>query len=262
MTELRNKLKGLQDQHEMALISFIMAAMPEPELCLDCIKAIEQGGGDAVELGVPFSDPLADGAVIEKIHHQGIARGLNLRRSLDFADKVHQVAKLPLVLFTYFNPIYQMGMEVFARECRSAGIQAVIVPDLPLDELQLRAHCDLEFIPMVAPSSRAERLDMAAAMQPSFIYCVSVRGVTGVRSLPEEEIRAYLAKVKKKTESPLALGFGISSPEQIRTFKNAADGVVVGSHLAQTIEEYSSRPHLLPARIESTIAGLKKACVS
>lgn len=260
MLTLRNKLKGLQDQHEIALISFIMSLLPNEKLCLECIKAIEQGGGDAVELGVPFSDPLADGAVIEKLHHQGIAMGLNLRRSLEFADKVQQVSQLPLILFSYFNPIYQMGMDHFARECQSVGIQAVIVPDLTLDELQLRAHPELEFIPMVAPSSSEERVDLAAAMHASFIYCVSVRGVTGVRSLPEEEIRTYLNNVKAKTDSPLALGFGISSAEQIAAFRDAADAVIVGSHLAQIIEEYSARPKFLPAVMESTIAGLKKAC--
>ncbi len=260
MIELRNKIKGLQEQQELALISFIMAALPEQKLCLDCIKAIEQGGGDVLELGVPFSDPLADGAVIEKLHHQGIAMGLNLRRSLDFVDQVRQFSKLPLVLFSYFNPIYQMGMAEFTQECQAVGIQAVIIPDLSLDELQLRSHPDLELIPMVAPSSSDERLNLLAGMQPSFIYCVSVRGVTGVRSLPEEEIKDYLARVRERTEAPLALGFGISSPDQIKTFRNCADGVVVGSHLAQIIEEYGSKPHLLPPRIESTIAGLKKAC--
>lgn len=260
MSALRNKLKNLQEQHEMALISFIMSVLPDEKLCLECIRAIEQGGGDAVELGVPFSDPLADGPVIEKLHHQGIAMGLNLKRSLDFAAKVKQVSQIPLILFSYFNPINQMGMDNFNCECRSAGIQAVIVPDLTLDELQLRAHPDLEFIPMVAPSSSDERMDLAAAMQPSFIYCVSVRGVTGVRSLPEAEIKTYLKRVKEKTNSPLALGFGISSAEQIATFNEVADGVVVGSHLARIIEEYSSRPQLLPEQMERTIAGLKKAC--
>jgi len=262
MLELRNKLKSLQDQHEMALISFIMSALPEEKLCLDCIKAIEQGGGDALELGVPFSDPVADGAVIEKLHHQGIAMGLNLKRSLDFANQVQQAVALPLILFSYYNPIYQMGMEPFVQECSSAGVQAVIVPDLSLDELQVRAHPDLEFIPMLAPSSSDDRMNIAAEMQASFIYCVSVRGVTGVRSLPEAEIKAYLSKVKAKTDSPLALGFGISSPEQIMSFRDSADAVVVGSHLAQIIEEYSAKPNLLPAKIENTIAGLKKACVS
>lgn len=257
---LRNKLKELQLRQEMSLISFVMSLMPEEQLCLDCIKAIEQGGGDAVELGVAFSDPLADGPIIEKLHHQGIAMGLNLRRSLEFADKVKQVSAIPLILFTYFNPVYQMGLDLFRQECQSAGIEAVIVPDLILEELQLRSHPDLEFIPMVAPSSSDDRLELAAAMQSSFIYCVSVRGVTGVRSLPEDEIRTYLQRVKEKSQSPLALGFGISSAGQISRFREAADGVVVGSHLAQIMEEYSSRPALLPAQIEQTIAGFKKAC--
>lgn len=260
MTTLRDNLNKLQEQHEMALISFIMSAMPTEQLCLDCIKAIEQGGGDAVELGVPFSDPLADGPVIEKLHHHGITLGLNLSRSLEFADRVQQSTQIPLVLFSYFNPIYQMGLDRFSQACNSIGIEAVIVPDLSLDELQSRSQPDLEFIPMVAPSSSDARLDLAAAMQPSFIYCVSVRGVTGVRSLPEEEIKAYLRRVKAKSSAPLALGFGISSGAQMKAFADTANGVVVGSHLAQVMEEYSSRPALLPAQMERTIAGFKAAC--
>ncbi|CFX98252.1 Aldolase-type TIM barrel [Syntrophomonas zehnderi OL-4] len=261
MTKLRNSLNARRARQETSLISFIMAGLPNPQLCLDCIKAIEQGGGDALELGVPFSDPLADGVVIERFHHRGINAGLNLKHSLDFADKVRQAVNIPLVLFAYYNPILQMGMEVLAQACQAVGIEALIVPDLPLDEIK-QVHTDLEFIPMVAPSSPDERLDMAAAMNPSFIYCVSVRGVTGVRSLPEDEVKAYLQKLKPKTDAILALGFGISSPEQIKTFKNSADAVVVGSYLAQIMEEYESRPQLLPTQIEKAIAALKKPCAN
>ncbi len=256
---IRKNLQQLKANNEMALIAFIMAALPDENLCLDCIKALEQGGCDLLELGVPFTDPLADGETIERFHHRGIARGLNLRRGLDFAHKVNEVCHMPLILFSYYNPIYKMGLDNFIKECAGAGIDGLIVPDLPLDEMKVFAQYDIESIPMVAPSSSEERLKMAADMNPAFIYCVSVRGVTGVRSLPEQEIQTYLQRVRNYTTAPLELGFGISRPEQLHTFKGYADGVVVGSFFSQLIEEYESRPDLLPGKLEQAAAGLKKA---
>lgn len=259
MGSLRDNLKSLQAQGQMAVISFIMAALPDEELCLECIRALEQGGCDALELGVPFTDPLADGEVIERFHHRGTEQGLNLTKCLDFAGKVAQSCSMPLVLFCYYNPIYKMGWDRFVGEAGSVGIQGLIVPDVPLDEMELLQGKSIEAIPMVAPSSTDERLKKAAAHDPSFIYCVSVRGVTGVRELPEQEIQDYLQRVRSHTNAPLALGFGISGPEQVRRFKTYADGVVIGSHLARTIEEYSSRPELLPGELEKIMASLKQA---
>ncbi|NLW91615.1 MAG: tryptophan synthase subunit alpha [Syntrophomonadaceae bacterium] len=263
MGSLRDNLKSLQDKGDTAVISFIMAALPDENLCLDCIRALEQGGCDVLELGVPFTDPLADGEVIERFHHRGTEQGLNLSKCLDFAGKVAKVSTMPLVLFCYYNPIYKMGWDKFVAEASSLGIQGLIVPDVPLDEMEL-LQCDaIEPIPMVAPSSSDERMQKAAEQDPSFIYCVSVRGVTGVRGeLPEQEIREYLGRVRSFSTAPLALGFGISRPEQVKIFRGSANAVVVGSHLARTIEEYSSRPHLLPGELEKIIRGLKQAGLS
>jgi tryptophan synthase alpha chain len=255
--KIRNRWDELKKKEEMALIAFIMAAVPDEDLCLECIRALEQGGCDLLELGVPFTDPLADGEVIERFHHRGVRRGLNLKRGLDFAARVRDACQLPLILFSYYNPILQMGLDKFAGDCRSAGVEAVIVPDLPLDELGRLAGQGLELIPMLAPSSTLSRVQMAADLDPAFIYCVSVRGVTGVRSLPEMEIKDYLQKVRRVSAAPLALGFGISQPEQVRAFRGQADGVVIGSALAQIIEEYESRPALLPGKIEKRCQALK-----
>lgn len=259
MGSLRDNLRSLQAKGDTAVISFIMAALPEEKLCLDCILALEQGGCDVLELGVPFTDPLADGEVIERFHHRGTEQGLNLSKCLDFAGKVAARSKMPLVLFCYYNPIYKMGWDRFVTDASSLGIQGLIVPDVPLDEMELLQGNLIEPIPMVAPSSTDERLQKAAEHDPSFIYCVSVRGVTGVRELPEQEIKEYLARMRGYSSAPLALGFGISGPEQVKKFRGAADAVVVGSHLARIIEEYSSRPQLLPGELEKIMRGLKQA---
>ncbi|WP_054695305.1 tryptophan synthase subunit alpha [Syntrophomonas palmitatica] len=214
-----------------------------------------------MELGVPFTDPLADGEIIERFHHRGVARGLNLQRGLEFAARAANITAMNLVLFCYFNPIYHMGLDVFGQQAREAGVQGLIVPDVPLDEMAVLRESRLDVIPMVAPSSTPERMKKAGEYEPSFIYCVSVRGVTGVRVLPEQEIKDYLTKVKSCAQTPLALGFGISSPEQVRTFHGYADGIVTGSYLARLLEEYESKPQLLPGVMEKAMAELKKAAV-
>ena len=259
MSKIRNTMAELREKKEMALIAFIMAALPEEELCLDCIKALEQGGCDLLELGVPFSDPLADGEVIERFHHRGVEKGLNLRTGLDFAVKVKSMTAMPLLLFSYFNPIFRMGMDKFISECKSAGIDGLIIPDVPLDEMEIFSAYDIEAIPMVAPSSTDERLAMADALDPAFVYCVSVKGVTGVRSLPENDIKEYLQRVKGSIRSPLALGFGISTPEQVRNFRGHADAIVTGSFLARLIEENEKSPHLIPEIMEKEFAAMKMA---
>ncbi len=255
---MRKQIREIKDKGQQAVIPFVMAGFPEEDSCLECIKAMEQGGCDALEIGIPFTDPLADGEVIERLHHLGVARGWNLGRGLEFIHRVHSSTSLPLLLFTYYNPLMHMGLNNFLPQAGQAGVQGIIIPDLPLDQLDLVANQQIEVIPMLAPSSTGERIEMAAGLDPAFIYCVSVRGVTGIRSLPEVEIKAYLTQIRQYTQSPLALGFGISSAEQVRAFKGYADAVVVGSYLAQLMEEYGNTVRLL-FHIEQAIAELKRA---
>ncbi|MGE5404973.1 MAG: tryptophan synthase subunit alpha [Candidatus Saccharibacteria bacterium] len=259
MSLIKNTFKKLSDNNEQALIGFMMAGLPDNNLSLDCIKAAEQGGCDILELGVPFSDPVADGEIIERLHHRGVAMGLNLDNTLEFAAQVRQATEFPLILFCYFNPIFQRGVDRFMSELKDIGVSGVIVPDLPLDELETLRGYDIDAIPMVAPSSSEERMKLAGSFDPSFTYCVSVRGVTGVRSLPEQEIKDYLDRVRLHSQSPLALGFGISSPEQIQAFKGHTDAYVIGSHLAQIIEQNEAASASLPGRMEQAVARLKSA---
>lgn len=259
MSRIRELMLRHKQEHKPALIAFIMALLPDEELCLDCIKALEQGGCDLLELGVPFTDPLADGEVIERFHHRGIKQGLNLKRGLEFASRVSQACHMPLILFSYYNPMYRMGLDKLGQEARAAGIEGIIVPDLPLDEMPVLQGCHLDAIPMLAPSSSEDRIQLAAEQQAAFIYCVSVRGVTGMRELPEQEIKNYLQRIKGFTPTPLALGFGISSRQQIETFRGYADAVVVGSYLARIIEEYEAQPRLLPGQMERAIKELTRS---
>lgn len=259
MSAIRELMLHYQQKQNPALIAFIMALLPDEDLCLDCIKALEQGGCDILELGVPFTDPLADGEIIERFHHRGTRQGLNLKRGLEFAHRVKNSCNMPIILFSYYNPLYRMGLDKFMQEAKAAGIEGLIVPDLPLDEMHVLDGYGIEAIPMLAPSSTDERVQMAAEQQAAFIYCVSVRGVTGMRSLPEQEIKDYLQKVRIAARTPLALGFGISGPQPVETFRDYTDAVVVGSYLARIIEEYEDCPRLLPEQIEKAFLKLGEA---
>ncbi|MGE5423014.1 MAG: tryptophan synthase subunit alpha [Ignavibacteriales bacterium] len=259
MSAIKDRMTDLRNRDERALIGFMMAGLPNASTSLDCIKAVEQGGCDLLELGVPFSDPVADGPLIEELHHRGVEMSLNLPRVMDFAAQVRNSVKMPLILFCYYNPIYQMGLERFMKNAGDIGISGVIIPDLPLDEFATLQGYTVEPIPMVAPSSSDARLQLAADLEPGFVYCVSVKGVTGVRSLPEEEIKSYLQRVRSFIKNPLALGFGISGPEQIRAFKAEADAYVVGSHLARIMNEETGQPTKMAARLQQEMALLKAA---
>ncbi|QGU00089.1 Tryptophan synthase alpha chain [Candidatus Syntrophocurvum alkaliphilum] len=260
MSIIKDKFKELKNKGEMGLIAFMMSAIPNEDLCLDCIKALEQGGCDLLELGVPFTDPVADGKVLERFHHQGVNNGLDLDRCLDFIDKVKNSTNIPIILFSYLNPIYKKGIDKCMSELKDIGINNVIVPDLPLDELSRLEGFGVEVIPMLAPSSRKDRMELVGKRNADFIYCVSSRGTTGVKSLEEEEIKQYLSNVNMYTDSPLALGFGISQPKQAKQFKNLADAIVIGSHFANLIER-NNKKNTLPAIIENETISFKQALI-
>lgn len=262
MGSLREKFIHFKKTGEMGIVAFIMSLLPDEKLCLDCIKALEQGGCDVLELGMPFSDPLADGEIIERLHHRGVEKGLNLARGLEFACKVKEMVEMPIIIFTYFNPVYQMGIKNFKNRLAQIGAEAVIVPDLPLEELVRLKEEDMETVPLIAPSTPEARMKKADDFNPPFVYCVSVRGTTGLQNLDEEEIKEYLLRVRNNVNSPLALGFGISSPEQVKKFSGYTDAVVVGSLLASIIEEHEANPGRLPGELENTIKKLKKASFS
>lgn len=259
MKDLREKFASFRKSGEVGIVAFIMSLLPDEKLCLECIKALEQGGCDVLELGIPFSDPLADGEMIEKFHHRGVEKGLNLSRGLEFACKVRETVSMPIIIFTYFNPVYQLGIENFRDKLAEIGAKGVIVPDIPLEELYQLKNKGLSVIPLIAPSTPQERIKRADSFNPPFIYCVSVRGTTGLQNLNEEEIKEYLLRVRNNVKSPLALGFGISSPEQVRKFKGYADAAVVGSLLAAIMEEYKEQPEKIPFKLEEAVRKLKKA---
>lgn len=234
------KFAELKDQQKTALIPFISCGDPTLDDTIDIVKALEAAGADMVELGVPYSDPLADGPVIQRASERALQHTVTLANCVALGSKLRQQGvKLPLIIFTYYNPIFQYGLQPFFELLKQHDISGLIVPDLPIEEdgelRQLAEQNDVHLIPLVAPTSN-ERVTRIAEQARGFVYCVSSLGVTGERADFHAEIDQFLNLVRSTSQVPIAIGFGISSREQVARFESKCDGVIVGSAIVRTIE--------------------------
>jgi tryptophan synthase alpha chain len=223
-----------------ALITYITVGYPSIEATLKVVPLIADSGCDIVELGIPFSDPLADGVTIQKASFYALKNGVTAKLCLEIAKELSQKVKIPLVFMTYFNPVSCYGLEEFCSACSKSGINGLIIPDLPPDEgSQLEAISQrqgLDLIYLLAPTSTDDRIRLVAEKGTGFIYLVSVTGVTGTRDELPSDLDKFVAKVRKVATQPLCIGFGISTPEQARQLAEIADGVIVGSRVVQLME--------------------------
>jgi tryptophan synthase alpha chain len=223
-----------------ALMPYLTMGYPQRESALALVPAAAAAGADLIELGVPFSDPLADGATIQGASQQALANGMSLALCLEQAAMLrHRGAALPLVLMSYYNPILQMGLDGFARRAAAAGIDGTIVPDLPPEEAgglcaALEAQ-GIDPIFLLPPTADEERVRLVAARSRGFLYLVSLTGVTGARDRLPPDLESFVAWVRPATDLPLAVGFGISSPQQAARVARIADGVIVGSALVRAV---------------------------
>jgi tryptophan synthase alpha chain len=231
----------LKHENKTALIPFITIGDPDLDTSVDLIAEIEQAGADIVELGVPYSDPLADGPVIQRSSGRALFHKVTILDCIQVASRARaKGVKLPFILFTYYNPVLQTGLEKVFRLLQENGISGIIIPDLPIEEdAEVRASAqkyNIHLVPLVAPTSN-ERIRKIVSGAKGFIYCVSSLGVTGVRSDFFSGIDQFLNSVREATDTPIAVGFGISTPEQVKRFSKLCDGVVVGSAIVRQIEE-------------------------
>ena len=219
-----------------AFIPYVMAGDPDVPTTLAALDALTQAGADAIEVGIPYSDPLADGPTIAAAGQRALLAGTTIASVLDIVRTHHDRGGAPIVLFTYFNPVYQFGIARFARAAADAGASAVIVPDIALEEAaalgtKLAEH-GLDMPLLVAPSTKPERAKRIAAQSTGFIYVVSRLGVTGSGTRPSTDaVRAQIATLRNLTDEPLAVGFGVSEPAHVREVATLADGIIVGSAL-------------------------------
>ncbi|CAM3395153.1 tryptophan synthase subunit alpha [Marinicrinis lubricantis] len=240
MNRIDQKFAELKASGQTAYIPFISIGDPSLETSLEIIAELEKAGADMVELGVPYSDPLADGPVIQRASERALQNRVTLMDCIQVGRKARDNGvQLPFILFTYYNPVLQFGLEHFFDTIKENEISGLIIPDLPLEEdsevRQLAEKYDIHLIPLVAPTSK-ERVERIASKAKGFVYCVSSLGVTGERSSFSEEIDTFIRTVKEAANVPVAVGFGISSREQFEFFSRMCDGVIIGSAIVRSIE--------------------------
>ncbi|CAI6059714.1 Tryptophan synthase alpha chain [Paenibacillus sp. JJ-100] len=241
MNLMDQTFQRLKEQNRTALMPFLTAGDPDVDTTIDIIKTLEQAGADILELGVPYSDPLADGPVIQRASERALKSQITIHTVMDIAVKAREEGvKIPFVLFTYYNPVLQTGLDVFFDELVKHDISGIIIPDLPIEEAaDIRRRCDeagVHLVPLVAPTSNA-RMEQILSGARGFIYCVSSLGVTGERASFFDGVEKFIETVKSLTDLPVAIGFGISSHEQVARFSRICDGVIVGSAIVRQVEE-------------------------
>lgn len=242
MTKISQCFETLRQRSECALIPFITAGDPDLVTTAQALRVLDQSGANLIELGVPYSDPLADGPMIQAAATRALQRGVKLDDVLAIAQEVIPTLQAPIILFTYYNPILNRGIEVFLKQIAAAGVQGLVVPDLPLEEaeslIQPATEIGVEVILLVAPTSPKARIEAIARKSQGFIYLVSVTGVTGIRSQVASSVPDLLAQMRAVTDKPIGVGFGISEPEQARQVKQwGADAVIVGSAFVKRLAQ-------------------------
>ena len=237
-----SRFQHLKQNSECALIPFITAGDPNLETTAKALEVLAKNGADLIELGVPYSDPLADGPTIQAAATRALQKGVQLDDVLAIVKQVAPKIEIPIILFTYYNPIYYRGIKSFLQQVKDVGVSGLVVPDLPLEEaetlLSSAAEIGIEVILLVAPTSSQERIDAIASKSQGFIYLVSVTGVTGVRTQIAMGVKDLVADLHKSTDKPIGVGFGISSPEQAKQVKDwGADAVIVGSAIVKRLAD-------------------------
>ncbi|MBM7865449.1 tryptophan synthase subunit alpha [Heliobacterium gestii] len=241
---------ALKGEGKRAFIAYVTAGDPDLETTRELVLTLERKGASIIELGVPFSDPVADGPVIQEAAGRALAAGTTLPKVLETVRQLRRETSIPIVLLTYYNPVLRFGLSRFAREAAACGVDGVIVADLPAEEGDgLRQPLDesgLALIPLAAPTSTPERIRLIAEKARGFIYCVSLLGVTGMRADLPPDAAALLERVRAMTDVPLALGFGISTAEHAAIVAPQCDGVIVGSAIVKLIaKNLDNRPQML-----------------
>ncbi len=249
MNRLDRKFNELKQKRKKAFVAFIMAGDPSLGTTKKLILELEKSGADIIELGVPFSDPLADGPTIQRSSERALKHKVNINAVSNLVRNVRSETDVPIVFLTYYNLIYHYGLDKFVKKARSSGVDGVIIPDLPHEEskdLQRIARKNkFSLIHLAAPTSSRERLRKISDASTGFIYYVSLTGTTGARNKLPKEISGSLRRLKRVTKKPVCVGFGISTPNQVRSISKSADGVIVGSAIIKVIERNIGKKDLV-----------------
>lgn len=256
------KFQSLKQSGKKGFIAYIAAGDPDLEATRKLVLEFDRIGVDVVELGVPFSDPLADGVVNQRAAERALKSGTNLRKILGTVKRIREVSQIPIILFTYFNPVHYMGIEQFVAEAADSGVDGAVVLDLPPEESKeykaLMDMKDLCTVYLLAPTSSDKRIDLISQYSTGFIYYVSREGVTGMQEKMAGGADAMVEKIRARSGSPVAVGFGISAPQMAAEVASYADAVVVGSAIVKKIEEKGHAPDLVE-RVSEFVSKLVQA---
>ena len=249
MTRIEKRFAQLKKEGRKAFIPYITAGDPSLELTRDLILALDRAGSDVIELGVPFSDPIADGPVIQRATERALGNHVSLRDVLRVASEVRKKSEIPLLLFSYTNPLLRYGLERLAKDAVQSGFDGVLATDLTVEESEnftkIMRDAGLNTVFLAAPTSSPERMRKIAGASTGFLYAVSRTGVTGEREELSTELRGFIQLLRQHTQSPIAVGFGISQPEHVKAVWSEADGAIVGSAIVREIEKNIGRPDLV-----------------
>jgi len=262
MSRISQTFEYLHKIHERALIPYVTAGDPDLEMTKRLVREMVRRGGDIIEIGVPFSDPLADGPIIQRASQRALQRGTTLRKILQTVSELRHEVDVPLVLMTYYNLVFRYGEEAFVADALDAGVDGIIVPDLPPEEgqslLELTTDTPLDMIFLAAPTSTSARLALISEASRGFVYYVSRLGTTGVRDQLADDLRLMLEQLRAATSKPIAVGFGVSTPEHVGLVADLADGVVVASAILKLMEDLEDRTDRLE-HVGDFVAALKAA---
>jgi tryptophan synthase alpha chain len=262
VSRLEETFARLRAEKRPGLVTFTTAGDPDLSRSAEILKALDRAGADVLEVGVPFSDPLADGPVIQRATERAIAAGGSLRASLAMIARVRPHVSAPIVIFSYANPLLRLGLDVFSREAADAGVDGVLALDLPIEEAggfrETLATAGIDTIFLLSPTTTEARIQRAAELGSGFLYGISRLGVTGARAQVASGAEAMVRRIREHTAMPIALGFGISRPEHVAQVCAYADAAVVGSALVSVIAEASARTDLI-ARVENYVQWLRGA---
>lgn len=260
MNRIDQVFSRLRASGRKGLIAYLTAGDPDLGVTEALVMEMARGGADLVELGVPFSDPVADGPVIQAASQRALQQGVTLANVLALAGRLRARTGIPLLIMTYYNPIFAYGISRFAETARRSGIDGVIVPDLPLEESgelsRALEEAGIHLIYFLSPAGSEERIANTVERARGFIYCVSVTGVTGAREVLPESGRQLLARARRFTRLPLALGFGISSPGQADALGDAGDAVIIGSAIVKLVEEGGTGEEIV-SRVRAFLGRLR-----
>ncbi len=263
-TRIDKRLARLKEEGRPALVTFIMAGDPDTETSLEILKALPDAGADLIEIGMPFSDPMADGPAIQKAGQRALAAGQTLRKTLKMVSRFRKDDKTtPIILMGYYNPIYIYGAEKFAAKAKSVGVDGLIIVDLPPeadDELCLPARdAGINFIRLATPTTDDKRLPKVLQNTSGFLYYVSITGITGAAAPDPDEVGAAVAHIRKSTDLPIAVGFGVKDAKSAEAIGKVADAVVVGSAIVNEIEaSLSKKGHATGKTVKSVVKLVKE----